>query len=79
MLEVTPNEFKNIHTPYIPITSKQFETFTKQFKNKASVKDICAKNDLKILKSIDNQIDSDIVSKISAIREKLYLRRIKSL
>ena len=57
---------------------KEFNSFVKAFKGKTSIKDICLKNDTKILKSIDSKIDSDSINKIFSIREKLYLRRIKT-
>ena len=78
VLELTPNEFKNLPVPYMNVGVKEFNSFVKAFKGKTSIKDICLKNDTKILKSIDSKIDSDSINKIFSIREKLYLRRIKT-
>ncbi len=78
VLELTPNEFKNLPVPYLDVKVKDFNSFVKDFKNKTSIKDICKKNDTIILKSIDSNLDLDSIEKIFNIREKLYLRRIKT-
>ncbi|MFZ4400918.1 MAG: Eco57I restriction-modification methylase domain-containing protein [Bacteroidales bacterium] len=78
VLELTPNEFKNLPVPYLNINTEDFNTFINDFKEKKSIKDICKKNDTMILKSIDVNIDSDNIDKIFHIREKLFLRRIKT-
>jgi adenine-specific DNA-methyltransferase len=78
VLELTPNEFKNLPIPYTDLRLIDFNTFKNNFKNKNSIKDICKKNDITILKSIDNTIDSESIQKLFKIREKLYLRRIKT-
>lgn len=77
VLELTPNEFKNLPVPYVHLTEKDFNSFVKDFNNKSSIKDICKRNDTIILKSIDKNLDSDCINKIFQIREKLYSRRIK--
>ncbi len=78
VLELTPNEFKKIPVPYLKITSENFNSYVKEFKNKTSIKDVCFRYDRKILKSVDKNIDDDIVEKLNIIRDKLYQRRIKS-
>lgn len=78
VLELTPNEFKNLPMPYINISRKEFNLFVKNFKGKSSIKDVCQKNDTAILKAIDSKIDTEQINKIFDIREKLYLRRIKT-
>lgn len=78
VLELTPNEFKGLHIPYVPITADKFKKFRQSFENKSSIQDICDLNDLAILKSVDEKIDSDTIKKLSAIRKKLLGRRIKS-
>lgn len=78
VLELTPNEFKNLPVPYINISNAEFNKFVKKFKEKSSIKDICKLNDTAILKSIDSKLDSDNINKIYSIREKLYLHRIKT-
>ena len=78
VLELTPNEFKNLPVPYVDVSVKDFNLFVKNFKGKTSIKEICKSNDMTILKSIDKNLDSDSINKIYGIREKLYLRRIKT-
>ncbi|MES2618112.1 MAG: N-6 DNA methylase [Bacteroidota bacterium] len=78
VLELTPNEFKNLPIPYLNISKKDFNLFVKAFKDKDSIKEICQKNDGIILKSIDSGIDNDSIHRIYNIREKLYLRRMKT-
>ena len=78
VLELTPNEFKNLPVPYMNVGVDEFNSFVNNFKDKSTIKEICLRNDITILKSIDNRIDSDIIEKIYSIREKLYLRRIKT-
>jgi adenine-specific DNA-methyltransferase len=78
VLELTPNEFKNLPVPHLMVSSGKFESFIDDFKSKDSIKDICKKNDLLILKSVDKDLDEDTISKLYTIREKLYLRRIKT-
>lgn len=78
VLELTPNEFKNLPVPYLAIGSKEYKLFVSDFKNKLSIKDICKKNDSLILKSIDEKLNNDDIEAIQNIREKLYKRRIKT-
>jgi adenine-specific DNA-methyltransferase len=78
VLELTPNEFKNLPVPYSKIEANEFKSFVKNFKEKSSIKEICKMNDARILKSIDNNIEIEVINKIFDIREKLYLRRIKT-
>jgi adenine-specific DNA-methyltransferase len=78
VLELTPNEFKNLPVPYINRSIKDFNSFLKEFKGKSSIMDICKIYDREILKSIDKDLDDDSIDKIFKIREKLYLRRIKT-
>ncbi len=78
VLELTPNEFKNLPVPYVEIQKKDFNLFVNDFKAKDSIKDICKRNDTAILKTIDPLLDEDSIRKIFHIREKLYLRRIKT-
>lgn len=78
VLELTPNEFKSIPVPYMNLSKNEFNKFADNFRNKKTIKEICIENDAKILKSIDSQIDEETIKRIFAIREKLYLRRIKT-
>lgn len=78
VLELTPNEFKGLPIPYSKISKVDFNKYVKEFKNKTTIKEICIKNDIGILKSMDSNIDSDTIDKVFSIREKLYLNRIKN-
>lgn len=78
VLELTPNEFKNLPIPYLSINSDKFSQFVTEFKNKKSIKEICYNNDRMILKFVDKNIDDESIAKLFRIREKLYLRRIKT-
>lgn len=78
VLELTPNEFKNLPLPYVDINNIKFESFVKEFENKKSIKDILRLNDVKILKSIDKGLNMDTINKLFQIRNKLFLRRIKA-
>jgi adenine-specific DNA-methyltransferase len=78
VLELTPNEFKNLPIPYIDISENRYNSFVKDFKAKTTIKDICRKNDEAILKSIDSKLDMESIDHIFRIREKLFLRRIKT-
>jgi adenine-specific DNA-methyltransferase len=76
VLELTPNEFKNLPIPFTKSTD--FKGYVKQFKDKQSIKEICNANDEIILKSVFNDINTYEIKMLSAIREKLFLKRIKS-
>ena len=78
VLELTPNEFKNIPVPYLNVSTNEFKSFVIDFKTKDSIKEICTRNDTIILKSIDSDLDIDSIKSIYKIREKLHLKRIKS-
>jgi adenine-specific DNA-methyltransferase len=78
VLELTPNEFKNLPISLIRVSQADFKAFTKDFKSKESIKEISLMNDVKILKSMDKNLDYDSIQKIFGIREKLYERRIKT-
>ena len=78
VLELTPNEFKKLPIPYLNITAGNFNSYVTDFKNKNSIKEVCKRNDNAILKSFDKHLDDDSIAKLYNIREKLYLRRIKT-
>jgi adenine-specific DNA-methyltransferase len=78
VLELTPNEFKNLPVPYVENSSFNFDSYINDFKNKSSIKDICKLNDKIILKSVDKNLDDDSIMKLFNIREKLYHRRLKT-
>ncbi len=78
VLELTPNEFKKLPVPYLYMNSEQFRNYVSTFKTKSSIKEICKQNDRTILKSVDRNLSDENLDKIYSIREKLYLRRIKT-
>lgn len=78
VLELTPNEFKNLPVPYCQVSKTDFKTYTKTFEAKESINDVCGKFDQQILRSVDSKIDMDTIQKLSIIRNKLHARRIKS-
>jgi adenine-specific DNA-methyltransferase len=78
VLELTPNEFKKLPVPYLTLNAQQFNNYVSTFKAKKSIKEICKQNDRAILKSVDRQLDNESIDKLYNIREKLYLRRIKT-
>lgn len=78
VLELTPNEFKKLPVPYLTLNTLQFNSYVSTFKEKSSIKEICKQNDRAILKSVDRQLDDASIDKLYNIREKLYLRRIKT-
>jgi len=78
VLELTPNEFKKLPVPYLTLNTQQFNIYVSTFKAKSSIKEICKQNDTAILKSIDRNLSDDSIDKLYNIREKLYLRRIKT-
>lgn len=78
VLELTPNEFKVLPVPYLSINADMFSNYVSIFKTKRSIKEICKQNDTAILKSVDRNLTDENIEKIFSIREKLYLRRIKT-
>lgn len=78
VLELTPNEFKSLPVPYVPVTAHQFNEFVTAFESKDSIKDVCERNDALILRSVLPNLTQDELTKLAAIREKLFLRRIKT-
>tara|TARA_B100002019_G_C20911627_1_gene423123 strand:+ start:92 stop:466 length:375 start_codon:yes stop_codon:yes gene_type:complete len=78
VLELTPNEFKSIVVPYMPISNKDFSTFTKKFENKKSIEDIYSVTDQKIL--VDHYgLNLEQVQKLQSIKRKLTDRRLNKL
>jgi len=78
VLELTPNEFKQLPIPFALIAPKRFQDYVDEFKSKKSIKEVCKEYDSFILKTIDKNLDSDNILKLFNIREKLYMRRVKA-
>ncbi|WP_445721512.1 Eco57I restriction-modification methylase domain-containing protein [Flavobacterium sp.] len=77
VLELTPNEFKNLPIPYIEINESEFENFTERFENKDNIEDILQQNDFKILNTTLGMTNLDI-KKLSVIRKKLINKRMRN-
>lgn len=78
VLELTPNEFKNLPIPYIKLSSDAFTKYVKEFNFSPSIQHICNRYDKMILKSLDPNLDDSSIEKIVGIRNKLYCRRVKT-
>ncbi|MFA5011260.1 MAG: N-6 DNA methylase [Ignavibacteria bacterium] len=78
VLELTPNEFKQLPIPYATISRNEFKNYTREFSNKSSILDICNKYNYFILKSAIPKISGDDIRKIIDIKAKLFARRHKN-
>ncbi|MFA5934554.1 MAG: N-6 DNA methylase [Candidatus Paceibacterota bacterium] len=76
VLELIPNEFKNIPVPYIKINQSDFNKLDTMLRNKESKEDILNFTDNVILKKNLKLSKKDIVS-IKNIYQKLVNRRLK--
>lgn len=71
VLELTPNEFKNLAIPYSnKITDEQFNKLDTMFRNKTDIEDILNYTDSILLPNVD-------VSRLRRIRTRLMNRRMK--
>lgn len=77
VLELTPNEFKNLFIPYTEISNVQFERYTMEFENKANIEQILEQNDLNILNCI-LEISNEELLKLVDIRNKLKKKRMRN-
>lgn len=75
VLELTPNEFKNLPIPYMPC--ENFSEFSRSFENKKKIEDILLENDRKIL-SIRMGLNDDEVDRIQKSYKKMKSRRMRS-
>lgn len=76
VLELTPNEFKQLAIPYVEISDAQFDNFTNNFKNKENIEQILNQNDDNILNSTLG-LNSEEINKLTSIREKLLKKRMR--
>lgn len=74
VLELTPNEFKNLPIPYTVCES--FAEFSESFENKKHIEDILFENDRKIL-SLGMRLSDDEVNRIQNSYLKMKSRRMR--
>ena len=77
VLELTPNEFKELPVPFLRIGADDFKSFQYHFEDKISIKDLLNKHDEIILASSLN-ISSDLVERIQKIYNKLINKRFRN-
>ncbi|WP_128547187.1 N-6 DNA methylase [Larkinella soli] len=76
VLELTPNEFRDLPLPYNSISLSAFKQFSDDFKLKHSIFDVTSLNDFSIFKN-SLKIDSETILKINEIKSKLILKRLR--
>ena len=76
VLELTPNEFKNLPIPYLSINHNEFDKFVTRFKNKKNIDEVLLINDNEILNTILGLSKIEI-KKIQQIRKKLVTKRMR--
>lgn len=76
VLELTPNEFKNLPLPYMQIGKREYNKFKKEFKSMNSISDIFCL-DQELFLSPDISIDTNQQSVLLDIYSKLVSNRIK--
>ncbi len=75
VLEITPNEFRNLPIPYTAVTDREFSSFEMSFKRKNSIDDVCLGNDANLFHNFAGLIDSFTLNRIKIIRSKLFRYR----
>ncbi len=76
VLELTPNEFKNLPIPYFTIDKEMFNRFTTEFEQKVNIENLLIKNDKIILGEFIGLSNKEI-SRVQNIRNKLVKKRIR--
>lgn len=76
VLELTPNEFKNLPLPYLNISKKDFNDFVNRFERKVNITEVLSFNDNKILGDTLN-LSSHEIEVIQGIRQKLVDKRMR--
>lgn len=75
VLELTPNEFKNLALPYVKIDKGKFKKFAHQFENKKNIDDILQVVDRYVL-SQHYGLNSKDIETLATIQKKLKRRRL---
>jgi adenine-specific DNA-methyltransferase len=76
VLELTPNEFKNLPIPYLSIDNQKYTEFVNRFETKSDIDEFLQVNDNLILSRVLKLSSSDI-KKIQNIRRKLISKRMR--
>ena len=76
VLELTPNEFKNLPIPISSINNKEFESFRESFEKKSQIEDVLIKNDFPILNTVIG-LNTEEIAIIRKIHAKLIQKRLK--
>lgn len=76
VLELTPNEFKNLPMPYMRISNQEFNEFVGRFERKSNISEIFSFYDNKILGETLN-LSTQEIEKIQRIRQKLVDKRMR--
>lgn len=77
VLELTPNEFKNLPLPYLKISKRDFNKYVKLNNSLDDIRDVCLSVNDKILKAYFHEITDDEIALIENIRLKLVKRRLR--
>lgn len=76
VLELTPSEFKGLPVPNVPITARDFNTYTRNFENKNEILDVLNANDFHILnRSLDLSVEE--IVRVKSICKKLIDKRFR--
>ncbi|MGQ3676902.1 Eco57I restriction-modification methylase domain-containing protein [Tenacibaculum discolor] len=76
VLELTPNEFKNLPLPYVEIEESKFKNYSDFFEKKASIEEVLKQNDDFILKEGLGLTKKEVLE-LRNIREKLKKKRMR--
>lgn len=76
VLELTPNEFKNLPLPYLGVTNTEFNEFVCRFEGKANISGLLIDYDKKILGET-LKLSTQEIEKIQRIRQKLVDKRMR--
>lgn len=76
VLELTPQEFKKLPTPFLNISNSEFNSFRKAFEGKSSINEILIANDFEILNTA-LKLSLEDIQKLQLIREKLVSKRFR--
>lgn len=76
VLELTPNEFKNLPMPYLKISDEEFKEFVIRFEGKPNISELLMDYDRKILGETLNLTTQEI-EMIQGIRQKLVDKRMR--
>jgi adenine-specific DNA-methyltransferase len=75
VLELTPNEFKNLPIPYMQC--EDFAEFSMSFENKNQIEDVLGENDIKIL-SIGMGLSDEKIKRIQEAYKMMKSRRMRA-